>query len=62
MKDIRLHEKANSCCILCGRIFYGHDYIRCPKCGGMCNVRTDTDLAFMGRNGMREVEKRANNR
>jgi rRNA maturation endonuclease Nob1 len=57
MKDIRLHSNPNAICILCGRIFYGQSYIRCPKCGGMCHVKTDTDLQFMGKSGIREVEK-----
>jgi uncharacterized paraquat-inducible protein A len=59
MKDIRLTEKQNSCCIMCGRIHYDQTHIRCPRCGGICHVKTDTDLAFMGRRGMQEVEKRA---
>ncbi len=59
MKDIRLHSKVNSCCVMCGRIYYDKEYIRCPRCGGPCSLRTDTDLAFMGKRGMREVEKQS---
>lgn len=56
MRDIRLHSKENSWCLMCGRIHYGRRLERCPRCGGVCTVRKDDDLALMARSGMRHVE------
>jgi len=57
MKDIRLQDKVNSICLICGRIEYTKAVEKCGKCGGLTYVRTDQDLAFMGRSNMVEVEK-----
>ena len=59
MRDIRLRDKLNSWCLLCGKIWFGRVLAKCPRCGGLCTKRSDRDLAFMARNGMYEVEKGA---
>jgi ligand-binding sensor protein len=57
MRDIKLQDRVNSICLICGRIKYNKREDKCSKCGGLVYHRTDADLAFMGRSGIVEVDK-----
>ena len=41
----------DSQCLICSRFFFGHEYEKCPHCGGLCAHYKSENVRLMGRAG-----------